>query len=1164
MKKRFLAFLLSAAIALTSVIGSPFSVLAADEEPREIPECTCTYQPQGIYSHNYGCPYQAFFYGMSDNTLWTAEQIFAMWDEFNEVEQAFILEYLKNNAWQCGDKLDELIILIEGGSTDPEDPELEQQTLSCGPINGVTITVEGMLPEGTAVEASAAQLPDGDMPEDVTILGFDISLSYNGAEYQPEEAVTLSFAGLTLYENPLVGIIHVLDDAQAIQNGIANGNAFASDDADLVALHPEEAALTASVTGESGVVYVEAMSSADGSITISEEGVVRTSASSFSDYYVVSGNTANGSTAADVIYINDNENNTYYIAPGTTIHFQRGRGEDDDTLICYAKRGSGTSSNTHISAKARVREHIPFTIFFRDGDYFELESNYNNNHVGLLDHLRSMIDVVVPGNATAGETYELVTSRATAGLHESTTTIIVMGESDIIDNVLESDTYPVYVSLLQNAASGLPGEPGLTGGARVYASEGMTGVSTVQNTYADNGSGIIDSGIYHNPYFVSAADGTNTMGVVDATGAQTKAVLSGIDWDAFLTKAAQNGTIKASDGTTVTNANKGSYEIVPYVVKLQTAYGIGWHVDCYVKPKASITVTYDVNIPLGCTVDNIALPNSVSAVPPVSMTVGSMSINGTTITTTGNASKVSATNAEGNSVTLTFTGWNTKADGSGTRYAPGTSTGSTAQPNFENDTTLYAIWTSQENTGSLEIRNTVLTDPDSIESAPANAEFAYSVPAAQGKSYKIYASDNSVVRSGTVGSDGSGITLKSGQRATITGVPKGAYLVSQTSQDNYTTSSVGDSGSIVGGLTSAANFVNTYKIPGYTLDYEWTNAPGTVTLPVNSEIYTSETEARAALDTTFASGTTAYGSDGVTPYVFSGWTASDQIGADRVIHVSGSWQQKYIVSVTAGEGITSTSGAGYYLPGESVSLSASPAPGYHVLLWSGPSGTGSAQTYSFTMPSADTAYTVTAEKNRSTLRIDPNGGSWNGTTEVSSLTGAYNTTCSIPVPTRENYDFIGWTLASSVTGDPVNGSMSSLTGAANYSYGKTAAVTDVLTAQWQRKESSLTIGKSGWNAVDSGQSFLFHVTSVGSDPDVTPVDIYVTVQGNGSVTISGLSVGAEYLVEEVSSWSWRYTPAGSVSKTLAADASQNVLTVANTRSGSKWLSSCDCKVNKAE
>ena len=74
----------------------------------------------------------------------------------------------------------------------------------------------------------------------------------------------------------------------------------------------------------------------------------------------------------------------------------------------------------------------------------------------------------------------------------------------------------------------------------------------------------------------------------------------------------------------------------------------------------------------------------------------------------------------------------------------------------------------------------------------------------------------------------------------------------------------------------------------------------------------------------------------------------------------------------------------------------------------------------------------------------------------------------------------------------------------------------------------------------------------------------VTVQGNSSVTVGGLLIGAVYTVEEVSSWSWRYTPAGSVSKTLAADASQNVLTVANTRSGSKWLSSCDCKVNKAE
>lgn len=113
-------------------------------------------------------------------------------------------------------------------------------------------------------------------------------------------------------------------------------------------------------------------------------------------------------------------------------------------------------------------------------------------------------------------------------------------------------------------------------------------------------------------------------------------------------------------------------------------------------------------------------------------------------------------------------------------------------------------------------------------------------------------------------------------------------------------------------------------------------------------------------------------------------------------------------------------------------------------------------------------------------------------------------------------------------------------------------------AKFEYNLTTLTITKSGaavnedGTGLDAGQSFLFKVTGEGLPED----GLLIAIKGNGSETISGLTVGETYTVTEVESWSWRYT-ATPVSKQLKADASENVVTVTNTRDKAQWLDG-DC------
>lgn len=121
--------------------------------------------------------------------------------------------------------------------------------------------------------------------------------------------------------------------------------------------------------------------------------------------------------------------------------------------------------------------------------------------------------------------------------------------------------------------------------------------------------------------------------------------------------------------------------------------------------------------------------------------------------------------------------------------------------------------------------------------------------------------------------------------------------------------------------------------------------------------------------------------------------------------------------------------------------------------------------------------------------------------------------------------------------------------------------TNIIYFYYKKSLTSLTIKKEGWNSLDVNQTFIFNIK--GNDG----VNIDITVHGNGSTTIYGLTVGNTYTITEKTDWSWRYdysscTGDANATKVDGSDLSNGAqftinvdgtVTFTNTRSVDKWL-----------
>lgn len=112
----------------------------------------------------------------------------------------------------------------------------------------------------------------------------------------------------------------------------------------------------------------------------------------------------------------------------------------------------------------------------------------------------------------------------------------------------------------------------------------------------------------------------------------------------------------------------------------------------------------------------------------------------------------------------------------------------------------------------------------------------------------------------------------------------------------------------------------------------------------------------------------------------------------------------------------------------------------------------------------------------SSLTVNPNGGTWNGSTAVQTFTQNQNTTKTIPNPTWVGHTFKGWTKSDAFYGNLADGT---------YTFGTTAGITDTLTATWSEDKSTLVINPNGgtWNGSGSVQTFTQEYGTTKEIPD---------------------------------------------------------------------------------
>lgn len=123
------------------------------------------------------------------------------------------------------------------------------------------------------------------------------------------------------------------------------------------------------------------------------------------------------------------------------------------------------------------------------------------------------------------------------------------------------------------------------------------------------------------------------------------------------------------------------------------------------------------------------------------------------------------------------------------------------------------------------------------------------------------------------------------------------------------------------------------------------------------------------------------------------------------------------------------------------------------------------------------AHWIKAEDvNKSTLVINPNGGTWNGSNSTQTFSQACRSTKNIPDPTRSGWTFKGW-----MQSNPFNGALSGTT----YTFPAAANKTDTLTAAWERNQSTLKIDPNGgtWNGSGSVQTFTQEYGTTKEIPD---------------------------------------------------------------------------------
>lgn len=544
-------------------------------------------------------------------------------------------------------------------SSEPTEPSSEPTEPSSEPTEpsepAGNITLEGSV-DGTMFALAGSSIPEGaeavieksdpamlDALAGLGISGdsadlFDISVEVDGMKWQPgaavmlltadaepvDNSISMTIEGLNVEAGQEVTIYHLFDEPNAIMNAYMAEKALELDVTGHEDMFEKELEAASYFEAGEGIIFYEVIET-----VAAQDGMVTFDTQSFSTYVVASGNTLTGSTPWGDGFILDG-NHTYYVMPNTkmTLYTSDAKWSHPNLTLGTARAWTVGTNNHGIKSPSGTAKS--FTFFIKAGD----------------EHI--------------GETFTVKGGSYTA-------TIKIASKETIIKQAITKNAYDVYLTSVADSRT-LPGEPAISSAARVYLPK-----------FADNANGIVKTSFATSPYLRTSTDGTSTIGIFDASGANITPHLS-IDWDAqlkaIINKAKADGiTLTSANGKTVTSAT--GYKLVPYVVKLQTANGgASWNIDCYIVPTSSmITLQYNYNLPANLSF-NKGVPNSAVGASKISTKVASDPGKG----------NITLTNPNGTNYYYEFTGWNTKADGTGTHYNPGASISVTK------NTTLYGEW----------------------------------------------------------------------------------------------------------------------------------------------------------------------------------------------------------------------------------------------------------------------------------------------------------------------------------------------------------------------------------------------------------------------------------------------------------------------------------------
>lgn len=236
---------------------------------------------------------------------------------------------------------------------------------------------------------------------------------------------------------------------------------------------------------------------------------------------------------------------------------------------------------------------------------------------------------------------------------------------------------------------------------------------------------------------------------------------------------------------------------------------------------------------------------------------------------------------------------------------------------------------------------------------------------------------------------------------------------------------------IINMVTIAANnstVINLYykrnvQIADYTVSHYQLNLEGTAYELVEAEAFsgtvgdnlTPKNLAKSYDGFTFKGGKTLQTIGKTVKVPVTGFSSGITIAAGKNIALFYD-RNRYAVSLDKKEGVESVTGEGSYLYGETVKVDAKVVTKYRFTRWADPERTVNGKTrsfpfqeYSFIMPANDVVLTAYGQlRENHYLTIDPNGGVWDGTKDVSERILIEEDSIEIDYPELTGWVFEGW------------------------------------------------------------------------------------------------------------------------------------------------------------